>query len=273
MEEACGGWERGLTEEIGRPANLLDGFEADEGGNAAAGMVLNSRAYSCEDSMHLHGPQTQNESQRDLRRQIHLQVPHQNHRDRAKGAVNDTDHRRMCICHLGHKVRIQAVRRAGPGDAPEGGWRGALEDDEEEEDQARGDGESHGGPDDVDVGFSDGDAEEEDADGNFKDGGAGDVEEFTDPPVLGVWLAGLKEGVSRGWVSQTLSAMEACSCEISFICLPVPLWIPERTNAMYIAYSTWLKSAHVGAFDLSHLAPFTYHCDHHSRVVGPEALD
>ena len=149
-------------------------------------LVLNRRAYSCEDSMHLHGPQTQNEPQRDLRRQVHLQVPHQNHRDRTKGAVNDANHGRMCICHVGHKVRIQAVRRAGPGDAPDGGWRRALEDDEEEEDQARGDGESHGGPDDVDVDFPDGDAEEEDADGNFKDGGAGDVEEVTDPPVLGV---------------------------------------------------------------------------------------
>lgn len=32
--------------------------------------------------------------------------------------------------------------------------------------------------------FLDGDAEKEDADGDFEDGGASDVEEFADPPVL-----------------------------------------------------------------------------------------
>lgn len=30
---------KGLTEELGRPADLFDGFEADEGGYAATGMV------------------------------------------------------------------------------------------------------------------------------------------------------------------------------------------------------------------------------------------
>jgi len=42
---------------------------------------------------------------------------------------------------------------------------------------------------------------------------------------------------------------------------------------MYMVYSTWLKSAHVGAVDFSRSWSFTYHGDHHGRVIGPEALD
>ena len=41
--------------------------------------------------------------------------------------------------------------------------------------------------------FLDGDAEEEDTDRDFEDGGAGNIEELTDPPVLGGALVGLVE--------------------------------------------------------------------------------
>lgn len=90
----------------------------------------------------------------------------------------------MGVCHIGYQLRIQAILGAPPGDIPKRGCRRALEDDEDEKHQARGDGEGHGHPGDVDVDFLDGDAEEEDADGDFEDGGARDVAEFADPPVL-----------------------------------------------------------------------------------------
>lgn len=76
-----------------------------------------------------------------------------------------------------------------------------MKDDEGKEDQAGGDGESHGGPDDVDVDFLDSDAEEEDADGDFEDGGSGHIGEFADPPVLLMWLVRLNGSVCEDGVT------------------------------------------------------------------------
>lgn len=95
---------------------------------------------------------------------------------------------------------------------PEGADRGALEEEDEEEDGSEEDCEDHGGADDPDVDFVGGDSQQEEADADFEKAGAEDVEEFAKHPVLLYALACV--GVITTEFGKTYSQSSFCSIRL-----------------------------------------------------------
>ena len=90
----------------------------------------------------------------------------------------------MHVGHVRDDCRVYAIPRSRPHRVPERLHRRALEQNDEEEREAKSGGDRHRQPQGVDVGADDGDAEQEDANGHFKNRCAGDVEELATPPCL-----------------------------------------------------------------------------------------
>lgn len=135
----------------------------------------------------LHASHKHNRNKRNLVRPLQIQLHNQNNRQKRKRKVTNQTAGAVQVRQRDNHIDIDAAALLVL--VPEEGLRVALEQSDEEEDHARDNCAGQDEPDCDDVGFADGDAEEEPADADFGGDHGGAVPHVAEPPVLAL-LAG-----------------------------------------------------------------------------------
>lgn len=141
---------------------------------------------------HIHASQSQNACQCNLGPDIHLQVPHQESWQNPQSEITEGGGDTVDIGHGNDVVEIHA----SSGDLgflvhheahalPEELDGLALQSQHEPEDDANDAGDGDDGPDNVFMGFGDGQAEQRESDGDLGQGTCPDIAGLTEPPPLG----------------------------------------------------------------------------------------
>lgn len=103
----------------------------------------------------------------DLGAAGHVEVPEHDDGEQAKGEVAEGADGGVEVGEADDDLHIETLAVGADGPAPEVGYRAALQDGHEEEDDAGDDGDGHGGVDDPDVDLLHRHPQEEEADGCF----------------------------------------------------------------------------------------------------------
>ena len=128
-----------------------------------------------------HCRKTQNTSDQNLHLPRLVQLPHHEDWKTGKQPVRDGIHGRGSVHDVRNDDRIDAALSLK---RPPRRDRVALEDHDQGEGGAEQDSRNHEDAEDPDVGFLDGDAEEEESHRHLQEAGADDVEDLTPPPEL-----------------------------------------------------------------------------------------
>lgn len=119
---------------------------------------------------HEHATDTQNNGHGTLSAEIHAQVPDQRHRKQSDSQVGNSGSDTVQVRDTGEGIFMHArAMSARLRPVPEIVDGGALENGDEEKDEANGSGQRHSGVEDVGVDARDSDSEEGDDDRDFGD--------------------------------------------------------------------------------------------------------
>jgi hypothetical protein len=106
---------------------------------------------------------------------IHCKIPDQEDWKNAQRPIRNAGDRRMSVSKVGNDTELEACSRASCILCPEIWWWGALQDNDEEVDDAEEHDNAHDEPDDDGLASLDTDSCEEYVDADFKNGCGGNV--------------------------------------------------------------------------------------------------